>query len=168
MRRLDCRGHAALEFVLVFCAVLLPVTLMLVSMANLLWIWHSVAEFTRDGARYAATHCWQSGAPNVVSYMRSHVPVNIDQTRFSEGEAEIQVQYFSWDTESGQLSEFSCDGGDCSTLCVPDTVTVRVTNYEFRGLAAYLGLPTVTIPAFETSLPMESAGCDPEQATCEP
>jgi hypothetical protein len=168
MKRRLSRGQATVEFALVFGAVLLPVTLMLISSAQLLWVWHSVSELTRNGARYAATHCWQNGAQNVINYMRANVPPTFDHDRFSEGEADIGVEYFSRDPESGALTEFSCDGGDCSTMCIPDTVTVRVTNYEFRGLAGYLGLPPITIPAFETSLPMESAGCDPEQATCEP
>ena len=31
---------------------------MVIFVAEMLWVWHSVVDFTRDGARYAATHCW--------------------------------------------------------------------------------------------------------------
>jgi hypothetical protein len=53
-------------------------------------------------------------------------------------------------------------------MCVPDAVTVRVTNYEFRKFMGYLGLPPVSVPDFYTTVPIESAGCDPEQGTCLP
>ena len=58
--------------------------------------------------------------------------------------------------------DFSCDG-NCSTDCVPDTVTVRIRNYQFPRFMSFLGLPPVPLPDFRTSLPMEGAGCDPEQ-----
>ena len=63
---------------------------------------------------------------------------------------------------------FACDGGDCSTTCVPDAVTIRVTGYSYRTFMNYLGLPAVQMPNFMTSMAIESAGCDPEQGTCLP
>jgi hypothetical protein len=33
---------------------------------------------------------------------------------------------------------------------------------------AFLGLPPVSLPNFQTSLPVESAGCDAESGTCTP
>lgn len=160
-------GQSTVEYVLVSAGVFFPVTLALVFTAQLLWVWVSVVEFTREGARYAATHCWQSDASNVTTYMKSRVPINIDQEQFINGEAEIEVSYFSRDPASGFLTEFACDG-ECSTSCIPDVVTVRVRNYEFRKFMSYLGLPPVTIPDFHATLPMESAGCDPEQGSCLP
>src|SRR5437763_15888478 len=47
-------GQALLEFALLYGAVLLPLTFMVIFVAEMLWIWHSVADFTRDEARYAA------------------------------------------------------------------------------------------------------------------
>jgi hypothetical protein len=47
-------------------------------------------------------------------------------------------------------------------------VKVSVANYEFRGFVGYLGLPAVRMPDFQTSLAVQSAGCDPELATCVP
>ena len=38
----------------------------------------------------------------------------------------------------------------------------------YQRARPYLGLPPVTLPNFRTSLPMESAGCDPEQGVCNP
>lgn len=156
------------EFALLYAGVILPLSFAIVFTAEILWIWHSVVDFTRDGARYAATHCWQPGGGNVSNYMRTHVPRMIDMDQFQNGQAEIAIDYFSRDPDTGSLTEFSCDSGECSAACIPDMVTVRVTNYEFRRFVSFLGLPPVPIPDFRTSAPIESAGCDPEQGTCLP
>lgn len=166
MRRV--RGQATVEFALTFSAVILPLIAMIVFTAQLLWVWHSVVDFTRDGARYAVTHCWQGSGGNVVSYMRTNVPAMIDSDQFQQGAADIVVQYFGRNVQTGALEDFSCTGGECSTECVPDTVTVRIQGYEFRRFMSFLGLPPIPLPDFHTSLPMESAGCDPEQGSCLP
>ena len=156
-----------MEFALIYAGVLLPMTFAVVFVAEMLWVWHSVVDFTRDGARYAATHCWQPGGDNVVGYMRTHVPRMIDMDQFQSGEAGIEVDYFARDPDTGQLSDFNCETGDCSADCVPDAVTVRISNYEFRRFVSFFRLPPVTIPDFRASLPIESAGCD-ETGTCLP
>jgi len=161
------KGSATMEFVMAYAGLMLPTTFALLFTSQLLWVWHSVNEFTRQGASYASTHCWQSSAQNVLTFMQTNVPPMIDQTQFQNGPVVISVTYFALDPDSGQLTAFSCDG-DCSTGCIPDTVTVSVTGYEFRTFVTSLGLPPVTIPNFQTSLPMEGAGCDPEQGVCLP
>jgi hypothetical protein len=166
-RRNGKAGQATVEYVLVTGGILLPLTFAIVYTAQLLWVWNSVVDFTREGAKYATTHCWQDGGGNVTAYMRAHVPAMVDMEQFQNGEAEIVVDYFGRDAETGALVEFACEG-ECSTLCVPDVVRVRVQNYEFRKFMSYMGLPGVRIPDFSTTLPMESAGCDPEQGTCLP
>jgi hypothetical protein len=160
-------GSASIEFVLAYAGMMLPATFALLYTSLLLWVWHSVNEYTREGASYASTHCWESNAANVLTFMQTNVPPMIDQTQFQNGPVQISVTYFALDPASGQLTAFSCDG-DCSTGCIPDTVTVSVTGYQFRTFVTSLGLPPVTIPNFQTSLPMEGAGCDPEQGVCLP
>lgn len=168
-RRLSRRaGQSAVEFALLYSAVILPLTFGIVYVAEMYWVWHSASEFTREGARYAATHCWQPDGQNVVNYMQTHVPVNIDLSQFQTGgSAQINLQYFSRDPAGGQLVPFTCDG-TCSPTCIPDTVNVNVTNYEFRRFVSFLGLPPVVMPTFPVSVPMQGAGCDPEQNACLP
>lgn len=166
-RRQARSGQAALEFALLYAGVILPLTFMTIFVAQMLWVWHSAIEFTRGGARYAATHCWQADAGNVTGYMQSHVPRMIDMDQFQSGAAGIEVRYFSKDPDSGELVDFSCQAGECSVDCVPDAVSVSVTNYQFTRFASYMRLPAVAMPAFRTSLPMESAGCD-EGGNCLP
>jgi len=165
MRR---RGQTSLEFLIIYAGVILPVTSMLIFTAQLLWVWGSVADYTRDGARYAATHCWQSSGDNVREYMRTHTPLMLDRDAFATGQVEILVEYFQREPESGELLDYACDGGECSSECIPDTVRVSVSGYEFRHFLSFLGLPPVAMPDFRTTVPMESAGCDPEQGVCLP
>jgi Flp pilus assembly protein TadG len=160
-------GQALVEFALAWGTIILPLTFMIIYTSELLWIWHSVADFTRDGARYAATHCWKGDGSNVLNYMKANIPLMPDQIQFQNGPAQINVEYFSRDPDSGSLIPFSCSG-DCSTTCIPDVVTVSVTNYQFSTFVTTLGIPPINIPDFHTSVPMESAGCDPEQGVCLP
>jgi hypothetical protein len=160
-------GQATVEYAMLLGGVIIPVTFGLIYITQVLWIWHSVTDFTREGARYASTHCWQSDSGNVVNFMKAHVPPMINQDQFQNGPAEINVSYFSRDPISGTLGPFSCDG-ECSTQCIPDTVTVQVRNFEFRGFVSYLGLPPIQMPNFQMSMAIESAGCDPDQGVCLP
>ena len=76
-------------------AVILPLTFMVVFVSEMLWVWHSVVDFTRDGAHYATTHCWMGDGSNVLTYMTTHVPRMIDMDKFQTGSAGLQVDYFS-------------------------------------------------------------------------
>jgi len=160
-------GQAVTEFALLYSAVIVPLVFMCIFVAQMLWVWHSVVDFTRDGARYAATHCWMADSGNVLQYMQSHVPLMIDQNQFQTNGALIQIQYFQRDPASGALSAFSGNSGECSAGCIPDAVSVGVANYQFFRFSTFMKLPPVTIPPFTTNVAMESAGCD-ESGNCLP
>ena len=161
MSKRSTRGQATLEFAITFAAITMPLTFAIIFTSQLLWVWHSVVDFTRDGARYAVTHCYMGGGENVVSYMRTHVPPMVDWEQFAQGGATIEVQYYQRNAGAGQLEQFTCEGSECSTECIPDAVTVRIIGYEFRRVLTFLGIAPVPLPDFRTSLPMESAGCSP-------
>jgi hypothetical protein len=143
---------------------MVPLLFGIIYVAQLLWVWHSIVEFTRDGARYAATHCWEANGQNVIQYMQANVPANIDQAEFqSGGSAQIDVQYFALDPGgSGQLVAFACAAG---SLCEPDAVTVGVTNYQFQHYVTLL--KSIAIPPFPTSQAVGSAGYD-QTGVCTP
>jgi hypothetical protein len=141
---------------------------MLVFVAEMAWIWHGVVDFTRDGARYAATHCYEGdgSASNVLAYMQSNVPRIIDQAQFQSGAAGIAVAYYSQNPD-GSLAPF--DGNACGgSLCLPDSVSVGISNYQFTRFSALFKLPPVTIPPFTTVVPMESAGYQDASGACVP
>ena len=166
MRRRRQSGQAVTEFAVLYAGVALPLTFMIIVMAQILWIWHSVVDFTRDGARYAATHCYVGDNSNVIGYMQANVPAMIDQNLFQNGSAQINVQYYSANSD-GSLSPFGGCGASCSPNCIPDAVSVSVANYQYMRFSSYFKLPPVMIPPFTTTIPMESAGCD-EAGNCVP
>lgn len=169
LKRRSWGGQALVEYALVWSAIVMPLTAIIIFTAQLLWVWHSVVEFTREGARYAVTHCYQGDGANVRSYMQSNVPKMIAQDQFSSGGAEIEIVYFQRNAETGAIEEFTCQGGaECSRECVPDIVSVRINNYQFTALFSYFGLPPVSLPNFSTTLPVESAGCSPDSESCLP
>ena len=162
-------GQATIEYALLYIGVLVPFTFGIMYIAQLLWVWHSMVEFTRDGARYASTHCWEGDGANVLQYMYANVPLNVEQSQFNQpnANATVTVTYSAVDPDSGTLSDFSCDS-DCSVSCVPDVVTVSVQNYVYGKFFGILKLPGVAMPPWPTTVPMEGAGCDPATATCTP
>jgi hypothetical protein len=169
MRTNRCQqsGAATVEFALTYVGIIIPVTFAIVFTAQLLWVWHSAIEWTREGARYASTHCWQPEGSNVAAYMKQNVPVNIDQDQFVNGPAVITVSYYSHDPASGAYIDFTCTGS-CSTACVPDLVIVSVTGYQFTKFLNYLHMNPIVMPDFTTTVPVESAGCNPEDGSCSP
>jgi hypothetical protein len=159
-------GQATFEFALLYTGVILPLTFMTYFTAEALWIWHSVSDLTRDGARYAATHCWMADGSNVVSWIQQHAPRMVAQNQFRTNTVGITVEYFSVDPATGAQTPFTCDG-DCSAGCRPDTVSVSIANFRFTGLATLFRLAPIQMPDFKTTIPMESAGCD-ETGNCLP
>jgi hypothetical protein len=168
MKRRMRSGQATLEFALMYSFVLVPLTFGIIFISQMLWIWHSVVDFTRDGARYAATHCYEPDGSNVVTFMQANVPPMIDQNQFQLGPALINVSYFQNGAAGGALTPFACDAGACSFSCEPDVVSVGVSNYQFSRLTDYLRLPPIVIPPFTTTIPTESLGCDPNTGACLP
>lgn len=160
------RGATAVEFLLVGMTVALPLCLSIFYIAQILWVWHSAVEMTREGARYAATHCYQNGA-NVQTYMQQNVPVMPDRDKFQQGGVQIQVTYFGRAQDSIDLNEFTCES-ECSLGCVPDVVKVQISGYEYRTFLTYFGIPPAVLPDFQTTIPMEGAGCDPDTGVCIP
>jgi len=167
-RRANRQGQAAVEWALTYLGLILPLTMMLYHGANMLWVWNSMVDFTKTGANYAVTHCWEPGGGNVVNWMRQNTPVVFDRDQIRDGQVELEVNYYSRNAETGELEDFVCEGASCSRECVPDLVRVRVNNYQYRGLFSYFGLAPVTMPPFTTIMPVESAGCNPEEESCAP
>lgn len=157
-----CRGQATVELALVMMIVLVPLTLGLVALANLAWTYHALTTLTRQGARYAATHCWLDDAgSNVMSWMQANAPPFLDRPQLISGEVQIQVSYWTHDLTTHETVPFSC-ASSCTPECVADSVTVRISGYQFRHLLGVFGWPPLPLPEFSTTIEIESAGGDPE------
>jgi len=82
----DSRGQATLEMALVLLVGIIPITFGLIAFAEVAWTYHALASLTRQGARYAATHCWQDdGGSNVVSWMQANSPAFPDRPLLGTG-----------------------------------------------------------------------------------
>ena len=161
------RGQATVEMALALVAII-PLTFGLIAFAELAWTYHALATITRQGARYAATHCWQDGGgSNVVSWMEANAPPFPDRPQLASGGVQIQVNYWTHDRDTHQSVPFSCDGG-CSVQCVPDSVTVSITGYQFSHFFPLLGLQPLQVPPFSTTVEIESGGGNADTAISSP
>ena len=43
-------GQTAVEYGILYAGVIVPFTFAIIFVAEMLWVWHSVVDFTRDGA----------------------------------------------------------------------------------------------------------------------
>ena len=170
MKRVRCkvRGQATLEMALALLLVIVPMTLALIGFSEVAWTYHALATLTRQAARYAATHCWQdSSGSNVVSWIQSNAPAFPDKPQLQSGGMQILVSYWTHDPVTHQSIPFECAGG-CSPDCVPDSVTVSVSGYQFNHFFPMLGMEPLQAPPFSTTVEMQGAGGDPETGVSTP
>ena len=168
MSRTNSRGQANVETALALIFGIIPLTFGLIAFSEIAWTYHALATLTRQGARYAATHCWQDdGGGNVVNWMQANAPAFPDRPLLVSGGIQLQVSYWMHDPATRQTVPFSCAGG-CSPDCVPDSVTVSIVGYEFNHFFPLLGLQPLQVPPFSTTVAMEGAGGNPETAVSSP
>lgn len=157
-----------MEVVLALIAGIIPLTFGLLAFSELAWTYHALATLTRQGARYAATHCWQDDSgSNVVSWIQANAPAFPDRALLTSGGIQVTVSYWTHDTTTHETVPFSC-AGSCSPDCVPDSVTVSITGYEFNHFFPVIGLPPLQVPPFSTTVSLESAGGNPETSVSSP
>ena len=162
------RGQASIEMALALVAGIVPLTLGLIAFTEIAWTYHALVTLTRQGARYAVTHCWQDDSgSNVVNWMQANAPPFPDRPQLATGGVQIQVNYWTHDPVTHQSVPFSCGGG-CSPECVPDSVTVSISGYQFTHFLPMLGLVPLQVPPFSTTMVIESAGGNPETAISAP
>lgn len=161
-------GQATVEMALAMVVGIVPLTLALIGFAEIGWTYHALATLTRQGARYAATHCWQDSAgSNVVNWMQANAPAFPDRAQLASGGVQIQVNYWTHDPLTHQSVPFSCGGG-CDPQCVPDSVTVSISGYQFNHFLPMLRLQPLQVPPFSATVEIESAGADPETGISAP
>lgn len=162
MRRRRQSGQASVEMALVMGTLVVPAVFGLLLVGQAIWTWGSLVHLTRLGAKYAATHCWQDAAgSNVVNYMQVNSSFILDRQQITGGSAQILVQYWTNDATNHVTVPFEC-GESCSASCVPDAVTVTVSGYQFNSLVRVLGIGPVSMPAFSTTMQVESSGGNPD------
>ena len=58
------------------------------------------------------------------------------------------------------------NGDTCAGECVPDAVSVSITNYQFLRFAGFHELPPVTMPPFTTSRADGERGLSGRSGVC--
>lgn len=168
MMKKNRSGQATVEMALALVFVVLPLTLGLLAFIEIAWTYHALTTLTRQGARYAANHCWQdSSGSNVVTWMQGNSPSFPDRQELISGGIQVQVNYWRHDPETHTSVAFECGGG-CDLQCVPDSVTVSITGYSFNHFLPMLGFQPLQVPPFSTTVEMQSAGANPETAVSLP
>jgi len=166
--RRSCRGQASVEMALALALGIVPLTLAFIAFVEVAWTYHALATITRQGARYASTHCWQDSAgSNVVNWLQMNAPAFPDRPQLLNGGIQLLVTYWAHDPSTHQSIPFAC-GDSCSPQCVPDSVTVSVNGYEFSHLLPLLHLAPLRVPSFSTTVEMESVGADPDRSISVP
>lgn len=168
MKTTNHKGQATVEMALALVFVVVPLTLGLIAFAEIAWTYHALATLTRQGARYAANHCWQDSAgSNVITWMQANSPAFPDRPELLSGGIQIQVSYWRHDPETHTSVVFECGGG-CGSECVPDSVTVSISSYSFNHFLPMLGFQPLQVPPFSTTVEMQSAGGNSETAVSTP
>jgi Flp pilus assembly protein TadG len=142
------RGTTTVEFAIV-ATVLFTVLFGVIEVARALFVWNTLAEATRRGARVAAV-C----PVNHASIARVAVlgdPLGGDTSPLIRGlsTANVQLSYL--------------DEAGTPTVDYPEIrfVRVAISNYQHRFMIP-LFARTVTVPPFSTTVPAESLGYIPE------
>ena len=147
------RGIFIVEFAII--AVVMGVVLFAaIELSRMIWVWNTVDEATRRGARLAAV-C-EIGYP-------TNVPVE-EATVFSSGGANSPILR-GLTTANVAVEYLDVDGTLMSAPAFEDVryVRVRIENYSVTPIIPFFNLP-LTLPIFETTLPSESLGYIPDSA----
>lgn len=128
-------GVAAVEFAFIAVAF---ITLLLgvIEFGRVLFVWNSVVEATRWGARLAVV-CDLNDA-TIREKMRLIVP------NLQMDDANVTISYHNPPSPVNTCDKFNCK-----------SVEVSVSNMTITPMIPFLGM-TLTIPPFATSLPRES------------
>src|ERR1051326_5874590 len=90
--------------------------------------------------------------------MKATSPIFPDRSQLLSGAITIQVNYWTHNLDADESDSFECDGTVACGACVPDSVTVSITGYQFNHFFQTLGLAPLQMPSFSTTVEVESAG----------
>jgi len=151
------RGLYVVEFAII-AAVMFTVLIGAIELSRMIWVWNTIDEATRRGARLAAVcPINDSSIPEVTVFNSpgggANSPILNDLTT-----ASVDVKYLEGD-------------GVTTTTTFEDVRYVRVaincancTKYKFKPLIPFFSAAGFDLPAFETTLPSESLGYVPDSS----
>lgn len=151
MNRKRQRGMHVTE--MAFVGLLISV-LMLASIefARALFTWNAAVDATRRGARVAAVCQMNNPAIKTVA---------VYGTNNATGRALVP----GLTTSNITVTYLDGNGNSTATFTNVKYVRVGITGYQFHFFIPGLPNSTVTLPSFQTTLPAESLGYDPDNNT---
>ena len=147
------RGATTVEFAIVG-AVALTVLFGVIEIGRALFVWNTLSEATRRGARLAAVCPMNHPAVKRVAILSN--PGGPDTSPVVSGlsTANVTVAYLQ------------DDGSAAASYSQTKYVRVSITGYELTLFIPFV-TPTITAPPFSTTLPSESLGYVPDTGTYE-
>ena len=134
-------GATAVEFALVLL-IFLTFLLAITDFSRMLFTWNAATEATRAGARYAVVCDDTSNQAQVLAKMQALLP---------------QINNINLDWTPAGCTSATCEGV---------TVTIVGLNYQWISpIAGLASLAAIPMPTFQTTLPREIMGQDPNNAT---
>ncbi len=141
------KGQALLEFALV-TLVFFILAFGIIEFGRALWTWNTIAEATRAGARYATT-ATPTGTDTEIKKMVVYKDPNA-----TAGSTPVLPGL----TESNVTVDYLMNNGTAAaSKAVADIIQVSITGYQFPFLVTLFG-PSLTLPPFKTTLPLEGMG----------
>jgi len=142
------RGTTTVEFAIV-ATVLFTVLFGVIEVGRALFVWNSINEATRRGARVAAVCPLNHSSIAKVAVFGDPLGGDASPILHNLSAANVKIDYL--------------DASGVSTASFPDIRYVRVgiTGYQHRLLIPFF-TQAIAVPSFTTTLPAESLGYIPE------
>ncbi len=155
------QGVATVEFAIV-SALLLLLLLTVIEFARLVFVWNTATEATRRGARVAAVCPVNAPAIQNVAVFNDDATSGPSALLSGVSTADVRVEYLDGGGNAVDCTYCNCDDscGDAPFVSIR-YVQVSISNYQHTLLLPPPLNLTITMPAFETTLPRESLGVVP-------
>ncbi|MFK8067842.1 MAG: TadE/TadG family type IV pilus assembly protein [Gammaproteobacteria bacterium] len=142
------RGTTTVEFA-ILGSVLFILIFGVIEIGRAFFVWNSIGEVTRRGARLAAVCPVNHGSISKVSMFNA--PNGGSESAIFNGltDSNIDLQYLD---EAGNTT---------NTFTAIKSVRVGITGYQHRLLIPFFDM-SITVPDFSTTIPAESLGYIPE------
>lgn len=142
------QGTTTVEFA-ILASVLFVLIFGVIEIGRAFFVWNSIGEVTRRGARLAAVCPVNHGAISKVSM-------------FNAPDGGSESDLFNGLTDSNINLEYLDDGGNVTNVFVEiKSVRVGISNYQHNLLIPFFNL-SITVPEFSTTIPAESLGYIPD------
>ena len=142
------QGTTTVEFA-ILASVLFVLIFGVIEIGRAFFVWNSVGEVTRRGARLAAVCPVNHGSISKVSM-------------FNAPDGGSESGLLSGLTDSNISLEYLDDGGNSTNIFTEiKSVRVGISDYQHNLLIPFFNL-SITVPEFSTTIPAESLGYIPD------